>query len=266
MTERDHKLMEGLSTYGVLSTRQINELFFQGIRKTTVLRRLRLLERRKCIRRLQGLPDGARAWCLTSAQAERLGLAFAFGHSNRNTIEHDVLLNDVRVSLKRVGVGENWTPEHVLRRQAMAKQRHVAREDRVIPDGLLTARQGENKYQIAVELELHAKTRRRYRKLFFDYKWKRSLWAIWYIVPHESIGRLVADEWQKQNNGKHDTVIWSLLSDVLNDPWNVQVHVGPKIALLRGYIDLVNPDAHGGAHPQSSADSPAIDHAVPTAV
>jgi DNA-binding MarR family transcriptional regulator len=57
-TERDRNLLGTLSDFGLLSTKQIQHLIFQGIRKTTMLRRLRLLEKRNLIRRIKGLNDG----------------------------------------------------------------------------------------------------------------------------------------------------------------------------------------------------------------
>ncbi len=44
ITMRDIELLKKLSSYGMLSTKQIGAVVFNSIASTTVLRRLRLLE------------------------------------------------------------------------------------------------------------------------------------------------------------------------------------------------------------------------------
>ena len=52
VTARDERLLRQLGDFGVMSTAQIQELFFLDARKTTMLRRKRILEERDLIRRL----------------------------------------------------------------------------------------------------------------------------------------------------------------------------------------------------------------------
>ena len=61
-TERDRKLLETLSDFGLMSTAQLERRVFAGIKSTTVLRRLRILEKRTLIARSSGLSQGRLTW------------------------------------------------------------------------------------------------------------------------------------------------------------------------------------------------------------
>ena len=71
LTQRDFKLFNMLFDYGLLTTGQMNNLIFNSIRKTTILRRLRLLEAKGFIKRMIGLESFEALWFLTN---EGLGL------------------------------------------------------------------------------------------------------------------------------------------------------------------------------------------------
>jgi hypothetical protein len=65
ITDRDLKLFRTLDAFGLLSTRQIQDLLFKNVRHTTVCRRLRSLESRHLLHRIRGLPDGGQVWGLS---------------------------------------------------------------------------------------------------------------------------------------------------------------------------------------------------------
>ncbi len=154
VTARDERLLRQLGDFGVLSTAQIRELFFVGVRKTTMLRRMRLLEERDLIRRLRGLPDGSHGWCLSLRCATALGFVGIGRRLNRHTLEHDVTLSQVRLALESVGLGTQWTPEHVLRNEAWRARKPHMPEPESIPDGVFTIEVAGKFLAVAVELEM----------------------------------------------------------------------------------------------------------------
>ena len=73
ITDRDTALFKTLSAFGMLSTRQIQELLFANVSHTTVCRRPRTLESRHLVHRIRGLPDGGQVWGLSLKCARELG-------------------------------------------------------------------------------------------------------------------------------------------------------------------------------------------------
>ncbi len=108
LTKRDRRLLTALDDFGVLSTRQIQCLFFQAVDTRTLLRRLRILEGRKLIQRTSGLKKGLHAWSLTSTGIAIAGPGGVSCLINKNTLEHDILFNDIRINLEGAGVGTHW--------------------------------------------------------------------------------------------------------------------------------------------------------------
>lgn len=224
-TKRDAMLLEKLGRFGVLSTAQIGRIAFEGVALTTVRRRLRLLEKSNLIFRVPGLEDGGLGWCLTTRTAIRIGVQYPMRHFNRNTLRHEILLNDVRLGLEGVGLADDWTSEHVLRARAYRHDRREKKDRELIPDGLFSAVVGQNSQAIAVELELSGKNRKRYEQVLGAYKSRQSLWAVWYIVGNETLGKTLQDVWRRINRGKrNDLLFWSPLDELLANPYEVRVH------------------------------------------
>ncbi len=255
VTPRDQKLLHQLGDFGVLSTGQIRELFFPEIAKTTMLRRLRILEQWDLIRRLRGLSDGSHGWCLSQRCATALGFVGIGRRLNRHTLEHDVTLSQVRLALGSVGLGTQWTPEHVLRNEAWRARKPHTPEPENIPDGVL-AIEVEGKFlAVAVELELSAKNKDRYRKALKAYWWKHNLALIWYLVPHEALGRKLEHIWHEVTSGGPDIRLrWSIIEQVLKRPYDIVLRRKGGTRLLREITPMKPPDAHEVAHPMSSPD------------
>lgn len=245
ITNRDLALFKSLGHYGVLSTGQIWEIHFKEIAKTTMLRRLRALEEKDQIRRIHGLPDGSHGWCLTLTCARSFGIQGVFRHINRTSLVHDVALSEVRLKLKSVGLGETWIPEHILRYQAWENRIKHRRVAETIPDGIFTIEHKGEHLAVAVELEINQKNSERYQKSFRAYYCKRNLGMVWYLVPNESLGRRLESVWKKIPSS--ETIFaWSLISNVLNNPYDIELHCDGKKRLLREFIAIHRP-AHSSA-------------------
>lgn len=252
ITERDHALFRKLGDFGVLSTGQLRELFFKDIRKTTMLRRLRILEKRDLIRRVHGLSDGSHGWCLTLKCANRFGIEGVFRHINRNALEHDVTLSQVRMSLQSVGLGDTWVPEHVLRHRAWLERKQTGKVPENIPDGILTFEKKGEYLAIAVELEMTEKNSDRYVKTLQAHRFKRTISMIWYLVPTKALGLKLERIWRKYNT-TNERLRWTLISQVLKAPYDIEINANGKSNLLRDYITMSSPiPAHSTAHGVSS--------------
>lgn len=57
LTPRDRALLLDLSKYALHRTRALRDRHFPGVAMTTVLRRLRILEKETYIQRIEGLPN-----------------------------------------------------------------------------------------------------------------------------------------------------------------------------------------------------------------
>ncbi len=136
---------------------------------------------------------------------------------NRNTIEHDVHLTDVRLLFESMGLANDFTPEWEMKSRAMRTDRRSA-NDRVIPDGLIVESiNGESKV-IAVELERTRKSSKRYERILQQYSQKPSIDHIWYIASDLTIVDAV---WKAGKRvGFQMRRLWFVKEDVLlSDKW-----------------------------------------------
>jgi site-specific DNA recombinase len=159
---------------------------FPGVRSTTVLRRLRKLEKEGELIRTVSNPY---VWTIPEGHAENLGVT-PYGPVNRNTLAHEVAVSSVRWALECIGIGQTWTPGHVLRKNAAQSLRSREEQPQAVPDGLFIVSRDGTHCPVALEVELHAKSRSRYRKVLLAYYCKRGLSKLWYVVPHERMGQL----------------------------------------------------------------------------
>lgn len=194
---RDKKILAMLSKYGVLSSQQILANCFLGVAHSTAMRRLRRLEEDELIVRQHGLPQAVSAWSLTTEGARRGEFEPPFRYTNRNTIEHDVTLAELRLALEKVGLGHDWVSEMEMKRE---RGYHYGsrNNDGLIPDGIFVADIKGTLSVIAVELELTPKNHLRYDRLFRQYATKDSISWVWYVVANSSIGETVWKRWKER--------------------------------------------------------------------
>ncbi len=242
LQDRDRKILAALANYGVLSTKQISDLFFAGINHTTVMKRLRTLESEGIILRSSGLPNAMSSWCLSINGARLIGADEPARYVNRNTLLHEVGVSDLRISLETIDFGDNWTSEAELKRQFNYNSRHTDQHSKNIPDGIFSAKT-DAMGVVAVELELHAKSHQRYRKILSQYAEKDSIKWVWYVVQSKSIGDTVMNQWRKVQRYSYSPVlIISLLETVLSNPRNASLHFcDSKKLRLEDYFNLPKP-------------------------
>jgi hypothetical protein len=162
-----------------------------------------------------------------------------------------VTLSEVRYVLERAGVAHQWVSEYVLKTQSMRQQTHSRTSESFVPDALFSVRQKAESRVVALELELNPKHKKRYENILTRYRRKSTLWAVWYLVPSETLGLTIQNVWREINAGKrNDLLIWSKLDDLLRDPWNTKVYSAHFTHYLRELVAMKRP-APLGAPPES---------------
>lgn len=234
---RDKDVLAALAKYSVLSTKQIADSFFPGIAHTTVMKRLRILETETLILRCSGLPNAMSAWCLRKNGARLISAEEPLRFLNRNTILHDVMLSELRIALERIGLGDSWTSETELKRQSYSH----SRSNQNVPDGIFIA-QKDSFGVVALELELHAKSHQRYRKLFREYALKDSIRWLWYVVKNESVAACIFKNWNRVRLFEGSPImIVSILEEVLLNLENAKIILSDeKTETLGSYFSLLN--------------------------
>ena len=225
LTTRDKNLLSLLSQMGLLTTRQLARKVFGSIAVTTVLRRLRVLEKAGYISRIEGLRNNENGWCLTLKGADAIGFLFPKRRFNRATLDHDVMLTDLRLILEDHGIAHSWIPEHEIRSK-MAKRHGIRRmESRTVPDGIIGVEYQGLKHSVAIELELNYKNQRRYKDIFWSYGFKDRLLAVWYLVPTKKFGESLSHLWVKHvSRNSKVWFLWSVAEDVLKNGAKAEIH------------------------------------------
>lgn len=178
-TPRDVRLFEHISKYNILTTKQIQEQIFPELELTTVLRRLRKLERAKYLKRLCRTQSGMTVWGNTNlAVAAFTGMPSA-SRVNLHTVHHDVMLTDVRRLLENLCTIKDWYDVRAIKygslddpfyRDFVQDPHLYRRQEELHPDGLFLALKNGRPKAYALELELNHKSRERYERILRSYR------------------------------------------------------------------------------------------------
>jgi hypothetical protein len=154
---------------------------FVGIDKKTMLRRLRLLHRRKVLSRFVSFKGGEIVWAIHPEYARKVALDFVIKSINRQTLLHDLLVNDVRLSVEQLGVSFHWKSSHYFRFIASLDKKNNDRLPDTIPDWFVSI----NGVNCALEVELHYKGKHKMERVLGLYAQKKSIGVLWYLVPNQ---------------------------------------------------------------------------------
>ncbi len=233
-TKRDAHLMKSLSSYGMLGSSHIEKHFFGGIARTTVLRRLRLLESKGLIKRVMGLESQELLWMLTTKGGRELRVAVPKTHWSKNMLEHDYRLVDIRLHLESSGIAHSWMPEHLIRSEIFRKHGTKDIHERIVPDGLIGIQVNGKNESVALELELTLKNQTRIKKTLKRYITKGGFYALWYVAPKMSLLSSVWKQWQLCGGQKSKIKFYgSLLQEVVESPLKARL-LGTKPVLSIG--------------------------------
>jgi DNA-binding Lrp family transcriptional regulator len=243
LTQRDFRLFNLISTMAILTTAQLQRTFFNGIAMTTVLRRLRKLEKANYVQRIVGLPAYEIAWALTQKGAKTIGYESPKRNFHHLSLTHDVKLTELRLTLESHGVVQSWIPEHEIR-SAMARKhglRHL--KGQVVPDGIMSVSYKDVMESVAVELELHYKNQDRYKQIFQSYIWKENIKAVWYFVQSAKLGKHLEKIWLKAGGGATPWLLWSEVGDVITNGAKAKIHYFADHSEIRNLFDVTKSDS-----------------------
>lgn len=217
-SNRDRALLVQLSKYQVLSTSQIRTLVFSESDYPTTLRRLRQLRGEKILRSLAGLRYGSHAWFLSAKGAGLMDLPKPWQFRNRNTLEHDLTVVELRLALEKAGYGNSWTTEQELKRKAYRPFQSES-ESNVIPDAVFVESNRGSPRSISLELELNVKAKARYGNILRKYAYRENCGLIWYVVRSRREGERILRVYENLPAYlSKPPLYFSLLDDVLSNP------------------------------------------------
>lgn len=254
LTKRDCELLLVLKKYELLSTAMIEELLFKGTRRTTMLRRLRILEKEKLISRFQNTTSQIHLWSITDLGANKIGVE-AFKNSwNKNTLEHDLKLIELRLKLEKLSFVQNWTTEQEIKSLVYKNNSRDEAKKKLIPDGLfITSNETQNK-SVAIELELTLKDKKRIKEVIKNYLAKKDLNFVWYISTHKSILKSMLLEWKELAKNHHGVkLIASLYDEVITNPIEATIFTLDGVFKFPDFWKLS--PAHSYAHSVSTSTS-----------
>jgi len=239
LTKRDNDLLNGLSRYGLFSTKQIIELFFRGTDSATVLRRLRILEAESFIRRVGKLETNECLWGVTAKGGEFTGLENFKTHWSKSMLEHDHKLVSLRLMLESLGLVNLWTAEHQIRSMIYKKYSLREAKNKLIPDGLMETSIRNYSESLAIELELNLKNKDKYQKIIYGYQGKDGLHAVWYIVSSQSILNCLKNYWSKTRSSYTKLkVFFTYLDDIKDFGVEAKMFGIDSTYLIKNYFDL----------------------------
>lgn len=240
ITKRDKSLLLKLSELGLMSTRQIEQLIFNGILSGTVLRRLRKLAKLKLITKESGIQGGPAIWMLTAKGGKGIGVTEIYGSMNRNQLEHEILISEIGGMLDQSQVLLRWKPGFNTKREVLKQHKGSnSFQTDLIPDALFVGRGTQAMNPVfALELELNLKSKRRYQKVFETYSNKKGVQYLWYVVRHPKQGERLFQIWNEvvtHSSKVSVQFVWSDLNEIKKDFSSTKLHTanGETISLFQ---------------------------------
>lgn len=221
LTKRDLQLIEILADYGIFSTDLIIKRVFNSIDYSSVLKRLRILEKNNFIRRAGLLENKENVWAVTNKASNYHASTHFKSYWTHANLNHDLKIVKLRLLFEQIGIAKKWIPEHVIR--SMIYQKYSLREakKKLIPDGILECKINKKIESFAIELELNLKSQKRYQQIISLYQWKNDLHGILYIVPSHRILKKLQEIWSKFAVRANELKIFFL---VLSELENLREH------------------------------------------
>lgn len=235
---RDWLLMEGLYANTMMSFKQIANYYFDERSKSTIHNRLTQLEQGGIIKRFK---MGRILHHLTETEIgvvfslTKLGLALLQAKTpdrllriepvpvNTSTLYHDLLLVDVTKKLESIFPEMGFISGKLLGLPPQKMKR--------IPD--IIGQRRETEKLMAIELELTAKSEKRYRQILTEYRIAQEFEKILYITSHVSIEEKIrallthkkVDGFARPSTGKF---YFSALNDFFKDTNNLTLTNGTE--------------------------------------
>ncbi len=249
-TPRDILLLENLSEYGMFSTKQLASIFFEGVNIRTVLRRLRILEKHKLIKRAGKIEENNEAlWLVTEKAGNELGRKELKLYCQKSNLNHDHELVKLRIFLEKIGVATNWISEHQIKSHVFAKYGVKEAKNKQIPDGIFDSEIKDYKVACAIELELSLKDKARYRKIINSYLYKDHLHLVWYFVQSKSLLTTLKNYWYSERSSFSKVkVFFTYLQDLKENGVEAKMIGIDSTYLIKNYFSTIKKSAQSPAH------------------
>jgi hypothetical protein len=226
---------------------------------TTVLRRLRILEESGHLLRIDLSSRGALAWAVTEKAARLISELPPKKTFRPDLIDHDLKLVELRLALEFTGVARSWIPEHEIRHKVFRHHGVRYAGSLLVPDGIMGVEtpSGDSK-AVAIEVELNFKNSKRYERVFLDYKSRKTLAAVFYVVSDPAIGKAALKTWQSAH--VYDIQVefyWTELGQLLSNPTSCELYSvsgSTQVGQLWKSKSEVELGAQGAAHGVSSLE------------
>lgn len=238
----------------MLSTKQIAHLFFSDVNIRTVLRRLRILEESKLIRRSGKLEmNNEFLWLATEKTGNELGRKYLKLFCSRANLGHDYQLTSLRLILEKIGLVNQWISEHEIKGHIFSKYKMRDAKDKHIPDAIIDSEVAGYKVACAIELELTLKSKDRYKKILNHYLYKDDLHAVWYFVNTQTLLNTLKDQFSKERSSFSKVkIFFTLLSDLKTNGVNAKMIGLNSTVLIKNYFSNAVEVAHNTAHKVST--------------
>ena len=220
LTKRDARLIKLLCDFGLASTEQLSRWIFKKINRTTVLRRLRRLEKGDYIRKRAALQNATAVWVLGVNGEKFLGSIPRRHYFPAHQLEHEITSNEIRWHLYSLSVVKNWMTEWYLKRAALGKAEVKNRSSHYqIPDALVLFKFFlKQDSAVKLEVELSLKSEMRYREKFKRYHNDRNYTDTftWYFVKTDTMGDSILRYVKRHSQVNLDYLIgYTVISDFL---------------------------------------------------
>lgn len=239
--DRDLKLLKMICEFGLLTTRQLGDHFFKRVAITTVLKRLRILEKEKLIKRVSGLESTELLWSIDHKGAKMIEKDNYKILWNKHVLEHDHKVSCLRLTFLNHKLYESWIPEHEMKSLLFKKYSYKQSINKLIPDGLMTIRRGGKLETWAMEVELSLKGKKRYDKIFYEYGRKENLTGIWYFIKGDNIFNFLKELLRHKAailNGK--ALMISFVEDVISNCMSSKIYNSKSANNFAEFFGLSN--------------------------
>jgi len=160
-----------------------------------------------------------KVWTLTKLGADNISAKHFCRFLNHNTVVHDICLSEVRFMFEKLNFATDWISQNELKQNISSFKKGRAKDRAVVPDGLFMATFLGQAAVVALELELHTKSHKRYRNLFYDYAYMDAIGVILYVVKNASISVPIIKQWhvirQKYKFKSSQTLLILELNDLI---------------------------------------------------
>lgn len=191
LTERDRKLLLFLGAYGCVTAGRIKAKFWNNNPNSRAhYRRLGQLKKLGLVENVGSDPSATIGYRLSKRGKK---VAELFSKSGEITLirrnystqfEHDQLLIDVQEILEKSPLVKDYRTEDQVKRELFKGKKSTVDWQNVpkIPDATFVLEVPGQKMRVAIELELSAKMKRRYGKIFRNHLLSRDWNLVFYIV------------------------------------------------------------------------------------